>query len=165
MLRKMSLRKRILIAAAAIGVIHFLFWFTPRWWVTRPRFYEDAWREAVSILEEEVGAKAVEAGLARIPRAKISVPYEGECTVRPVWYSAAAWVSVSPSECWLLIGTEGGKPAQELRRARADGDGGAAAVGDGEVHDACGGRHSPLAQPFARTGVSGPDLGAGPTAA
>jgi len=71
----MPLKKRVLIAVIAIAVIHALFVFVPRWWATRPRFDEAAWREAVEILKADVGAAAVEKGTFGIPRIKVKPPY------------------------------------------------------------------------------------------
>lgn len=75
-IRNMSLRKRLLVAVLAIAAVHASFYYIPRWWLTRPRFDEAAWREAVEILKADVGAAAVEKGLFSIPRIPVSTPYE-----------------------------------------------------------------------------------------
>ena len=55
-LQQMSLRKRVLIAVAAIAVIHAAFYAVPRWWATRPRFYPEAYEEAVAFARNEIRA-------------------------------------------------------------------------------------------------------------
>jgi hypothetical protein len=121
-----SLRSRIIIAVAAIALVHALFRWVPGYVERRPRFYEDAWKRANEILKEEVGAAAVENGVFYIPREKISVASTGGTWRRYEWafmvlpsgdafvghpldYLSAdhpgKWARLSPDEAQQLLAT------------------------------------------------------------
>lgn len=75
-MRKLSTKKRILIALAAILAVHAAFYCVPRVYCAWPRFYEAEYNEAVAILKDVVGAEAVEKGIVTIARGRVSVPFE-----------------------------------------------------------------------------------------
>ena len=74
---RLSLKRRIALAIAAIVAIHAAFYVGPRLWYSWPRFYPQGYAQAVSILRETFGDAAVDKGVVTIPRESIVVPYEG----------------------------------------------------------------------------------------
>jgi hypothetical protein len=76
-----NLKVRVLVAVVAIAIVHVAFYATPRWWYSRARVYDGAYRRAVAVLTEEFGEAALKDGPVAIPRMKISVPYRGQATI------------------------------------------------------------------------------------
>jgi hypothetical protein len=98
----LTLRSRIVIAVAAIALIHALFQWVPGYIERRPRFYEEAWTRAIEILKEEVGSAAVENGVFHIPREEISV-----ASIGGAWQRFAGWhFMVLPGGDALLVTPE-----------------------------------------------------------
>jgi|GEM_PF-5777741 len=70
--RSVTLKRILIVALVAPAVFIAAFWATRT--PERPRFDENAWRDATAVLQQQVGKAAVEHGVFAIPKAEILVP-------------------------------------------------------------------------------------------
>jgi len=102
---RLTLRKRIVIAVAAIAAIHGGFYYVPKYVDERPRFYPQAYAEAVEVLKGEVGAEAVEKGIFSIPRREVSCRRRVGVEIRRQGYWRGSWRDAEGRTALFLDGT------------------------------------------------------------
>lgn len=100
---RISLKVKILLALGAITITHLLFYAVPRWWHSHPRFYPDAYAEAVGVLKEEFGEGAVEKGIVSIPKAPISVPYRGQAMLSGLPQRQMLYISLTEKDAYIVV--------------------------------------------------------------
>jgi hypothetical protein len=111
---RLTLRKRIIIAVAAIAVIHTVFYVVPRLWLTRLHVDEEAYLDAVEVLTREFGPAAVEKGVVRIPRCALSVPWSGTLLAASRFWPEQMWLHMGARECFVVRAAYRGASAADM---------------------------------------------------